>query len=90
MRTTLLAIATGFALSACATAFAAETQPTVAAQPIAAANSEPKPICHYLVHEGRLMPKPVCASQRVWDETRRETEQTVWRLEVRSYSQSRH
>jgi len=92
MRTTVLALASGLALTF-ATAAAADTsaltpQPEQMAQPVSAttAGDSKQVICHHLVHQGVLMPQPVCLTKQTWERIRLQTQKTVSDFQVHSYS----
>ena len=91
MRTTVLAFASGLALTFATAAFAdmsaTTPQPEQMAQPISAttANDSRQVICHHLVHQGTVMPQAVCLTKRAWERIRLQTQKTVSDFQVHSY-----
>ena len=82
MRTTLLAIATGAGLLFSAAAFADET----ASLQTASASSDKQIVCHFMVHEGMVVPHATqCHTQRYWDNQRRLVQQSVRDFQNRSF-----
>lgn len=93
MRTTVLALASGLALTF-ATAALADTdmssltpQPEQMAQPISAITTgdSKQVICHHLVHQGAIMPQAVCLTKQTWERMRLQTQRTVSDFQVHSY-----
>jgi len=66
-----------------ATAFAVEAQ-TVTAQPIAA-DSGDRVVCHYAVHDGVLVRKPICKTQVQWNRDRRMAQDDFATFQKRTY-----
>ena len=83
MRTSIIATASFLGLLAPALAFAQDPQPAPALQPASVAHPEPL-ICHYFYHEGALIRRPDCRTQREWDRIRYETQQELIDFQVRS------
>jgi hypothetical protein len=73
MRTAILTIVSGLALSLSASAFASEA--TQGEQTVSAVRDSQKVVCKYIAHEGSLIPKRYCATQYVWDKRRRDIQQ---------------
>ena len=67
MRNTLMTIAAVLTLS---TAAYAGEAPMATAQPIAATSND-RVVCHYAVHDGVLIRKPICKRQADWNRDRR-------------------
>lgn len=86
MRIAMLASVSGIALLMSATAFAVETPSTITAPPVSQTDNSQKIICHYLGHEGHLLPKPTCGTQYAWDKQRRWQEQEISDFQLRSLS----
>ena len=87
MRTTIMTLAAGIALSLSTAAFADDPQQP-AAQPVsvsASANSE-RLICHLFVHQGMLLRSNVCKTQKQWDEQRRREEYDFSDFQNRTYT----
>lgn len=91
MRTLLIALASSVALSAAAFAQTESNsvpQAEEMAQPISAAAGDAKQIvCHHLVHQGALMRQQVCLTKQAWERVREETQQTISKIEVHSFTQ---
>lgn len=83
MRNTMITLAAGLLLSVSSAALADDT--TVTAQPAAATDSG-KLVCHYNVHQGVLVRKPVCKTQSQWDRDRREDQRNFATFQMRTYS----
>lgn len=89
MRKTILIATTALSVSL-ATAAMADTamtaltpQPEQMAQPISASTDDSRQvICHHLVHEGALMPQPVCLTKRAWERMRVRTQMAVANWEM--------
>jgi hypothetical protein len=45
-----------------------------------------KVTCHHLTHEGALSPIVQCGNAETWSRTRKETQHTIWEIQVRSFS----
>jgi hypothetical protein len=91
MRKITLAIASGIALTFATAALADDAmstpQPEQMAQPISAttSNDASQVVCHHLVHQGTMMPKPVCLTKQTWERIRLQTQKTVSDFENHSY-----
>jgi len=93
MRKITLVIASGIALTFATAALADDAmstltpQPEQMAQPISATTSDDasKVICHHLVHQGTMMPRPVCLTKQTWERVRLQTQKTVSDFQVHSY-----
>jgi hypothetical protein len=93
MRTKILALASGLALTFATAALAGTEmstltpQPEQMAQPISAttAHDSMQVVCHHLVHQGVIMPEPVCLTKRTWERIRQQTQKTVSDFQVHSY-----
>jgi hypothetical protein len=83
MRIGLLAIVSGVALSLSAAAWASETQ-SGSEQTVSAKNDSEKIVCHYVAHEGVLIPKPFCGTQYQWDRERRRAQQALREYQLRA------
>ena len=81
MRIALMAIVSGIALSLSAAAWAAEAG---SEQTVVAKNDSQKIVCHYVAHQGVLMPKPYCGTQYQWDKERRRAQQVLWEYQLRA------
>ncbi|MGQ0741970.1 MAG: hypothetical protein ACT4OG_06715 [Alphaproteobacteria bacterium] len=81
MRTAILAIISGVALSLSASAFASEA--AKGEQTVSAVPDSQKVVCRYLPHEGSLIPKQYCATQYVWDKRRRDLQQNISEMQLR-------
>ena len=81
MRLGILAIVSGVALSLSAAAWAADAGNE---QTVYAKNDSNKIVCHYVAHEGTLMPKPYCGTQYQWDKERRRAQQVLWEYQLRA------
>lgn len=86
MRLGILAIVSGAALSLSAAAYASQAPTSASTQPASATNDEQKIVCRYMGHEGTVMPKPVCATQYVWDKERRRQQRELADFQRRSYT----
>ncbi len=86
MRIGLLAIVSGIALSISAAAIAAEVQTGASSQSASATNDSQKMVCHFISHEGTLLPKPQCATQYAWDKERRRQERELAEYQLRNNS----
>ena len=82
MRIGLMAIVSGIALSLSAAAWAAETGSSE--QTVVAKDNSQKIVCHYVAHQGLLMPKPYCGTQYQWDKERRRAQQVLWEYQLRA------
>jgi len=93
MRKITLAITSGIALTFATATLADEAmsaltaQPEQMAQPISAttSNDASKVICHHLIHQGTVMPRPVCLTKQTWERIRLQTQKTVSDFQVHSY-----
>lgn len=86
MRFGILVIVSGVALSLSAAAYASQAPTSATAQSVTAPNDEQKVVCRYMGHEGTVMPKPVCATQYVWDKERRRQQRELADFQLRSYT----
>jgi hypothetical protein len=77
----LLAIVSGVALSLSAAAWASEPG---SEQTVVAKNDSQKIVCHYVAHQGTVMPKPYCGTQYQWDKERRRAQQVLWEYQLRA------
>jgi len=78
-------IAAGLTLISTA-AFADSADP-MTAQPAAAVSSPSgRIVCHYMVHDGVFIKKPVCKSQEQWNRDRRESQRDFATFQMRTYS----
>ena len=88
MRIALLALASGFALSIAAPAFAEEIVPDstryATPSPVNATQPDTGKYCHYLTHEG-LMTTEHCRSAKSWEQTRLQTQQWLTEYQHHSY-----
>jgi len=93
MRKITLAITSGIALTFATATLADDAmsaltaQPEQMAQPISAttSNDASKVICHHLIHQGTVMPRPVCLTKQTWERIRLQTQKTVSDFQVHSY-----
>jgi len=88
MRTALLVLASGLALSFAVPAFAEETVPDAqrfsAPQPASATQTENTKYCRHMIHEGALNVQH-CRSAKSWELTRLQTQQTITEFQHHSY-----
>ena len=92
MRTALLLLASGFALSLSAPAFADPPanppvpEPTQFStpSPVSASQVDTGKYCHHLIHEGALKDAH-CRSAQGWEETRLRTQQAIIDFQHHSY-----
>jgi hypothetical protein len=82
MRVALLAVTSAIALSLSAAAYASQSASNE--QTVSAAPDSEKIVCHYLPHEGSLIPRKYCATQYAWDKRRRDTQEDVREQQNRS------
>lgn len=80
MRNTIFAFAAGFAFVATA---ALADDVSVSAQQVSATD---RVVCHYTVHDGVLIRKPICKKQGEWDRVRRDHQQDFATFQRRTYS----
>jgi hypothetical protein len=85
MRIALLTIVSGAALSLSAAAWASETA-TGGEQTVSAKPDSQKIVCHYVAHNGAVMPKPYCGTQYQWDKERRRQQQELSNLQIKSHT----
>lgn len=86
----MFVLLTSCCLLAATTAFAQQSSPT--AQPSAAptqqtassADPDSKITCRPLTHEGGIVLKNACLTQRQWDEVRRDTQQALYQYQQQS------
>jgi len=84
MRNLSLTVATGLLLISTG-AFADSADP-MTAQPASATMSTDKVVCHYMVHDGVFIKKPVCKTQEQWNRDRRESQRDFATFQMRTYS----
>lgn len=77
-------IAAGLMLISTA-AFADSADP-MTAQPAAATMTASKVVCHYMVHDGIFIKKPVCKTTEQWNRDRRESQRDFATFQMRTYS----
>lgn len=87
MRTHLLTAAlAGIGLVVSTLAFADDTKPATAAQPVAATDPGDQVTCHPVVHEGMVLRKSECHTQREWDRMLRESQRSLSQWQQQSLS----
>lgn len=86
MRALLLSAFSAVLLSS--VAFADETKP-VTPTPASADNSD-KLICHAVTHEGMVVHRSECRTQREWDRIRFESQQSLQQWQQRNLLQTGH
>ncbi len=94
MRTIIPAASSVIVLLAWSLSCAAETMPAMQPQPAVQTQTAPAPtpasssgdplICHGVVHEGVLLRKPECHTQKEWDRIQFETQQSIFRFQQQS------
>ncbi len=90
MRTTLMMIAlSGAGLLAASLAFADDARP-VTPTPVSATSQQAEPvICHAIVHEGSVVHRSECHTQREWNRIRWEQQQGFREFQQRSLEMGR-
>jgi hypothetical protein len=77
MRSTILALVSGFGLVAASAALADQTAAPMA-QPVSTVQDSDNPvICHTLMHEGELIRSRVCKTKHQWDAIRYHDQQAI-------------
>ena len=84
MRKISMTVAAGLLLVS--TGAIADGADPMTAQPAAATATPDKIICHYMVHEGVFIKKPVCKTQEQWNRDRRESQRDFATFQMRTYS----
>lgn len=82
MNKSVLAAVAGFGLIAASAAFADDAAP-MAPTPASATGGD-KVVCHVLTHEGSLMHKGECHTQKEWDNIRFQDQQAIYRWQAMS------
>ncbi len=85
MRTTIMTLAAGIALSLSTAALADDPQQP-AAQPVSVTTGSERLICHTFIHQGMLLKSNMCKTQKQWDEQRRREEYDFADFQNRTYS----
>jgi hypothetical protein len=86
MRILTIAVVSGLGLLASPLAFA--DQPATPT-PVSTTSTQSEPlVCHALYHEGSVVHKGVCLTQREWDRIRFEQQQELRNFQQRSLTQS--
>jgi hypothetical protein len=85
MRTTIITLAAGLALSLSTAALADDPQ-QLTAQPVSATTSSERLVCHQFIHQGMLLKSNLCRTQKQWDEQRRREEYDFADFQNRTYS----
>lgn len=85
MRTYLLSAVAGASLLLSAAAFADEGKP-VTPTPVSAGTSD-KLICHAVAHQGQVIHRSDCRTQREWDRVRFESQQSLQEWQLRNLTQ---
>jgi hypothetical protein len=94
MRSAILTMALGAALSLSTVAFAQDQQqpvgvaPAPAAQPAAATPDKDKLVCRMMYHNGSLIRTQQCKTQAQWDVDRRTAERNVADFQNRNFQTS--
>jgi len=88
MRTLLLSALSAAGLLLSSAAFADDAKP-VAPTPVSADNSD-KLICHAVTHEGMVVHRSECRTQREWDRIRYESQQSLQQGQQRNLLQMGH
>ena len=84
MRIFSLSIAAGLLVS---TAALADSTEPVTAQPAAAVTkASDRIVCHYMIHDGVFIKKPVCKTLEQWNRDRREAQRDFATFQMRTYS----
>jgi len=85
MRSTILTLAAGLALSLTTAAFADDVQQPKS-QTVSLTTDPNKVVCHQFVHQGMLLKSNVCKTQKQWDDQRRQEEYEFADFQNRTYS----
>ena len=86
MRTTIFALAAGFALSLATAAMADDATTTNPTPASATTQTSEKLICHQFVHQGMLLKSNVCKTQKQWDEQRHQEQYDFSDFQNRTYT----
>ena len=82
MNKSLIAALAGFGLLAATAAFADDATP-VKPTPVSATDGD-KIVCHVLTHEGALMHKGECHTEKQWENIRFQDQQAIYRWQQQS------
>lgn len=85
MRNLSLTVAAGLLLISTA-AFADSAEPMTAQPASATTTPSNKVVCHYMVHDGVFIKKPVCKTLEQWNRDRREAQRDFATFQMRTYS----
>ena len=88
MRTLLLSAVSAVGLLCSSIAFADDAKP-MTPTPVSADNSD-KIVCHAVAHQGMVVHRSECRTQREWDRIRYESQQSLQEWQQRSLMQTGH
>lgn len=87
MRISILGLAAGLVLAPIA-ALAADstTDSQPAPQPVAVTQQDPV-VCHYMVHEGTVIARPICKTQHEWERMQDYQQRLIRQFQLRTLAE---